>query len=580
MKGGVSRAGAEAALQVVASRLDRTFPRTNEKRRLRLEPADELVMAAGQAKTLLGALMAVVALVLMVACANVANLLLARAAARRQEIGVRLAIGAGRSRLVRQLLTESTLLCLLGATAGVALAWMATRLIGRLQSALPYPVSLDLTLDGRVLLFTLALALATGVLFGLAPALKSTRLEFVSLLKDQGAVLPGRMGLPLKNSLVVLQVAVSVVLLVAAGLFLRSLRNSASAPLGMVPSNVLLLSFDPRAAGYTNERAERMFGTLLQQVRAMPGVESAGVADTMPLSFVPNAAGVSRPGRDHHLIADIYGITPQYFRTLGIELVRGHDFIDGSQRGAPPAVINEALTAELFQRADPVGQIVHWEGMEHEVIAVARNVKSRMPTEAMRPQIYVPIESEYGFFWGMAGVVLGVRTSGPPAALADTVRAKMRELDPALPVFHVGTMSEHVDRALVVPRLCGLLFGIFGAVALALASVGMYGVMSYSVRQRTREIGVRVALGARPADVIRMLAWSGIRLTGIGLAIGLALALAVSRVAGALLYRVKSTDGATFAGVGLLLFAVAMAAVLIPAMRAAGMDALRSIRHE
>jgi predicted permease len=580
LKNGVSRAGAEAALQIVAGNLDRSYPRPHEKRNLRLEPADALAIGMVQAKTLLGTLMAVVGLVLLVACVNVANLLLARSAARQQEIGVRLAIGAGRSRLIRQLLTESLLLSAYGAAGGIALAWTATGLIGKLQTALPYPVALDLTIDWRVLLFTVGLAVLTAVVFGLLPALQSTRVEFVSLLKDNAAGFSSPARFQMKSGLVAMQVAVSLVLLVAAGLFLRSLKNSATAPLGMDPGNVLLLSFDPRAAGYSNTNAEQMFGNLLQRVRSLSNVESAGLADTMPLSFVPSAAGVQRPGQDTIQVADIYGVTSQYFRTLGIELLKGRDFDTGPRAGPPPAIVNEALAASVFHGDDPVGRTVNWEGMTHEVIAVARNVKSRSPTEAARPQIYVSLESEYGFFWGLSGVMLSVKTAGNPAALIDPVRRRIHDLDPALPIFNVETMKAHVARALLVPRLCGALFGIFGAVALVLAAVGMYGVMSYSVRQRRREIGVRMALGASPGDVVGMLARRGIRLASIGIAIGLALAFAVSRVVSSLLYRVSSTDAATFAGVSVLLFGVAMAAVLIPARRAAGMDALRSIRHE
>ena len=580
LKSGVSRASAQASLQVVASNLDRSYPRTHEKRRFRLEPADAMVIAMGQVKTLLGTLMAVVGLVLLVACANVANLLLARSAARQHEIGVRLAIGAGRSRLIRQLLTESILLSMFGAALGIVLTWTAINLIGKLQTALPYPVALDLTIDWRVLLFTVGLAVVTGALFGLAPALKSTRVEFISLLKDNRSAVSGPRGLQLKNGLVVVQVAVSLVLLVVAGLFLRSLKNSATAPLGMNPRNVLLLSFDPRAAGYSNDKAEQMFGNLLERVRTLPNVESAGLADTMPLSFVPNSAGVSRPGQDTHLVADIYGVTSQYFQTLGIELVRGKDFVGGRRTGLPPAVVNEALAAGIFHGDDPIGRVVNWEGVPHEVIAIARNVKSRTPTEVAPPQIYVSLESEYRYFWGLSGVVLGVRTAGNPTVLIDSVRLQMRDLDSTIPVYDVETMKDHVGRALLVQRLCGALFGIFGAVALALAAVGMYGVMSYSVRQRTQEIGVRIALGARPGDVMGMLARRGIWLTSVGMGIGLVLALAISRIVGAFLYRVSSTDGATFAGVSILLFCVAMAAVFIPARRAASMDALRSIRHE
>ena len=237
----------------------------------------------------------------------------------------------------------------------------------------------------------------------------------------------------------------------------------------MNPRNVLLLSFDPRAAGYSNDKAEQMFGNLLERVRTLPNVESAGLADTMPLSFVPNSAGVSRPGQDTHLVADIYGVTSQYFQTLGIELVRGKDFVGGRRTGLPPAVVNEALAAGIFHGDDPIGRVVNWEGVPHEVIAIARNVKSRTPTEVAPPQIYVSLESEYRYFWGLSGVVLGVRTVGNPAVLIDSVRLQMRDLDSTIPVYDVETMKDHVGRALLVQRLCGALFGIFGAVALALA---------------------------------------------------------------------------------------------------------------
>jgi predicted permease len=524
--------------------------------------------------------MAVVGLVLLVACVNVANLLLARSAARKQEIGIRLAIGAGRARLVRQLLTESVCLSMLGALSGMAFAKAGIGAISKLQSSLPYPIALDLTLDGRVLLFTVGLALATGVLIGLAPAFRSTQLELTSLLRPEAGAFVALRRFGVRNGLLVVQLAASLVLLVAAALFLRSLRNAAAIPLGMDARNVLLFSFDPRAAGHSNDQAGLLFGRLLERVRALPNVKSAGLTDTLPLTFVPHAAGVSRPGSDVHLVADIYGVTSQYFGTLGIPLVRGKDFDSRPRNGLPAAVINQALAAQLFQGEDPIGRVANWEGMPHEVIAVARDAKSRTPTEGPRPQIYVSLEHEYGFFWGLSGVVLSVGMGGAPAQVADRVRSEIRNLDPTLPVYNVETMRDHVGNALLVPRLCGVLFGIFGAIALSLAAVGLYGVMSYAVRQRTKEIGIRMAIGARPVDVLLMVAGQGIWLTSIGLGIGLVLAYPASRVIGAFLYGVSARDGVTFAGVPILLFGVAMMAILIPAKRAAGMEALHSIRYE
>ncbi|MGJ5814704.1 ADOP family duplicated permease [Paludibaculum fermentans] len=580
LKDGESPASAQAALQAVAGRLDEAYPRGREKRRLRLEAADALAMGLPQAKSLLSTLMVVVALVLLVACANVANLLLARAAARQQEFGIRLAIGAGRSRLVRQLLTESLFLSMGGALLGAVLAWMATNTLGRLQSSVPYPIALDLTLDWRVLLFTAALSIVTALVFGLAPALKGTRAGLSFALKGDATGFAALRSFGLKNSLVVTQVALSLVLLVASGLFLRSLRNAASVPLGMDTKDVLLVSFDPRAAGYTNERAEVLFARVLEGVRALPHVRSAGLVDTPPLSLAPNGAGVSRPGERDAVLADIYGVTSQYFRTLGIGLARGRDFARHEPAGLPAAIVNEALAERVFPGVDPVGRTVNWEGMPHQVIGIAGNAKSRTLAETPRPQIFVSLEKEYSYFWGMAGVVLSVKTDGAATRLAEPVRGLLREMDPALPVYDVETMADHVDRALLLPRVCGALFGVFGGIALALAAVGLYGVMSYSVRQRTKEIGIRLAIGARPGDVLRMLARQGVWLVSVGLAIGLGLAYSVTRVATAFLYGVSARDGLTFAGVSVLLFGVAMVAVLLPARRAAGMDALRSIRYE
>lgn len=580
LRDGVSTASAQSALQAVAGRLDETYPRGRDKRRLRLEAADALAMGLPQAKSLLSTLMVVVGLVLLVACANVANLLLARAAARQQEFGIRLAIGAGRSRLVRQLLTESLFLSMAGALLGAALAWMATNTLGRMQSSMPYPIALDLTLDWRVLLFTAALAIFTALLFGLAPALKGTRSGVNFALKGEAKGFAALRRFGLKNSLVVALVALSLVLLVASGLFLRSLQQAASIPLGLEKKDLLLVSFDPRAASYSNERAEALFARVLEKVRALPQVRSAGLVDTLPLSLAPNAAGVSRPGEKEAVLADIYGVTSQYFGTLGIGLMRGRDFAQSEPAGLPAAILNEALAERVFPGLDPVGRTVNWEGMPHQVIGVARNAKSRTLAEKPRPQIFVSLEKEYSYFWGMAGVVLSVKTEGAAPRLAEPVRALLREMDPALPVYDVQTMSDHLDRALLLPRVCGALFGIFGGIALALAAVGLYGVMSYSVRQRTKEIGIRLAIGARPGDVLRMLVRQGAWLVGVGLAIGLGLAYSVSKVATAFLYGVSARDGLTFAGVSVLLSGVAMLAVLLPARRAAGMDALRSIRYE
>jgi hypothetical protein len=303
------------------------------------------------------------------------------------------------------------------------------------------------------------------------------------------------------------------------------------------------------------------------------------VTDTLPLSYMPGAVGVARPGSDDTIIADIYGVTPQHFRTLGIPLRQGQDLAE-QQEGVPQLVINEAAAARLFGAENPVGAALDWEGMRHLVAGVARNAKSRSTGEPARPQIFVPLEKEYRYFWGLSGVTLCVRTRDGAGGLLPLIESRIRETEPDLAIYNAGTMPEHVDRALVIPRLCSWLFGIFGGVALLLAAVGLYGVMSYSVRRRSREIGIRLAIGARPAQLARMLAWQGLGLAAAGAALGLAAAGAVSRVLAGFLFGVGSRDPLTFAAVPLVLAATALAAVLIPAARAVRADALRSIRYE
>jgi predicted permease len=344
--------------------------------------------------------------------------------------------------------------------------------------------------------------------------------------------------------------------------------------------DVLLMSLDPRAAGYSNEKAELLFPPLLDRVRELPGVKSAGLTDTAPLSLVTGGAGVSVPGKDATLLADIYGVSPQYFRTMGIELVRGRDFDMNRKGGLPPIVINEAVVNRLFPNENPINRVLNWEGMPHEVIAIASNSKSRTVSEAPQPQIYVSLDREYGYFFGLSGVVLAVRTSGSPVALANAIQTQIHDLEPAMPVYNIEAMADHVDKALLIPRLSSSLFGIFGAVGLALAAVGLYGVISCSVRRRTKEIGIRIAIGARPADVVAMFVRQGLFLVSVGVGAGLMLAYLVSQILARFLVGVSPRDMATFASVPMLLFAVAIAAILIPATRAVSVDALRAIRNE
>jgi predicted permease len=584
LKPGVSREQAQAAVVAVAKRLDQAYPRRNP-RNIRLVPGGSFPGGLGDVRLLLGVLMSVVGLVLLVACANVANLLLARSAARQKELGIRVAIGASRARPIRQLLVESVSLSLAGGVGGVGLTFAATALLGRLESSFPIPISLDLHLDWRVLLFTGALSLITGLLFGLAPALRSTQPELTSLLKVETSGFGAWRRFGLKNGLVVAQVALSLVLLVGAGLFLRSLQSASSIPLGMKTDMVLMMGFDPRATGLSSERSTIFFRELRERVLAQPNVEAASIIDFVPLSLHAHTAGVSRPGHDEVVPADTYGASAQYFRTMGIEILRGRDFDESTVSaanpgGRPPMVINEVVAAKLFGSEDPIGRTVNWETSPHEVIAVVRMTKSRSSSDLNPPQVYVWLDREYDQLWGFFGLVLVVKTHGAPQNSITPIEQQIRQLEPAMAIYNIQTMQTYLNKAMLVPRVCASLFGIFGLTGLILAAVGLYGVMSYSVRRRTKEIGIRMAIGAKPGDVLRLIGRQGFALVSTGVALGWLLSLGASRVVTRFLYGVSARDIATFLMVPAVLIVVALVAVWIPARRAASLEALESIRYE
>lgn len=590
LKPGVARARALVLVNVVKKRLDDAWhkdDKTHEK--ITLQTAGGLIAgSATPAFTLMAVLMIVVGLVLLVACANVANLLLARATGRQKEIAIRLAIGAGRRQLVRQLLIESFLLALAGAGAGFLLAAAAARAISSFQLPLPFPIAFNFNVDGRVALFTLGLSVVTALLFGLVPALRASRPDLVGSLKDGPAGFGHASRSRMRNTLVIVQVSLSLVLLTTAGLFLRSLGNASSIDIGFKPANLLIMSMDPKIQNYSHDRTVQFLSQLRDRVSALPGVRSVSFVGIVPLSIgsAENnfAVDAARGHPAQNAIAIVNTIGAGYFQTMGIPLLRGQDFtsqdLTPHLSGQSAAIINETMAAHLFPGQDPIGRTIRQDKSTYTVIGIARNSKSRTigekPLDAAYLYLNAAPEKATSFF----GTTILVKTSMDPRALASSVRQQIDALDPNMAVFNTETMQEHVDKSLLLPRISALLLGIFGAIGLTLAAIGLYGVMSYSVRRRTREIGIRMALGAKRPTVLRMILRQGLVLTAIGLAIGLAIALALGRFTASVLYDTSGTDWLTFVTVSLVLLATAVVAVLVPALRAAHVEPTTALRYE
>jgi predicted permease len=586
LRASVSRKQAAAALNVIQRRLDAAY-RKGEKRRDPIRLADSGGLLGGadrNAIAFMAMLGALVGMVLLIACANVANLMLARAMARQREFGLRLALGASRRRLIRQLLTESVLLSIIGAVGGFALAAAATVAISRFTLPLQLPIQFDFTPDARVLFFTAALAVVTGIVFGLAPALRATRPDLVTALKGQTTGFGSFRRLGMRNLLVVVQVSLSLVLLAGAGLFLRSLQKSSSVDIGMRPDHVLLMATNPKLSQYSPQKTRQYLTQLRARVSALPGVRSVSYLDSIPLSlggtsfdFKPEGA-VQGTEAAKPVLTDVYYAGTRFFETMGLPLLRGRDF--DKQTDAASVILNQKAAARLFPNADPIGRRVTAEGNTYQVIGIAKDFKSRTLGEEPSMSAFLYLEARPEDVFSFYGISLVVKTTGDPNAMIRPVRQQIAALDPNLAVSGTETMDEHVDKALLFPRITAMLLGVFGAVGLTLATVGLYGVMSYSARRRTREIGIRMALGARTGGVLRLVARQGLALAGVGVAIGLALSLAISRFAASLLYGVGATDPVTFIVVPALLLAVAVMAVLLPARRAAKTDPLAALRYE
>ena len=590
LRPGVGRTAAQTDLETINAQLQQAFPETNRRRGITVHTArtlhpEILVPVAGFA----GFLGVVSGLVLVIACLNLATLLLARAAGRRRELGIRQALGAGRARVVRQLLTESLLLAAAGTGVGLGLTWWAARLLQRLELPLPVPVWLDFSLDVRVLVFAAVVSLVATVLFGLAPTLYASRLDLVSALKmhDRGNAPHASL---LRSGLVVAQIALSLLLLVTGGLFLRSLSKAQRADLGFEQNSVLAVAFDLAAHGGDADGGRGLQRQLTERIGQLPGVAAAAFVEIVPLTLSNRAGLLLREGQAPPATGTLPGfpsvnenaIDPGHFDALGIPLLAGRDFTRRDGPEAPDVVIvNETMAERYWPDESPVGKRVRPWGQTlpdapyAEVVGLVRDSKYVTVGEAPRAFVYRPLAQR----WAPAATLL-VRTEGDPLGVLAAVRRAVAAVDPDLPVFDVRPLAELTSVSLLPARAAGWLLGLFGALALALAAIGLYGVVAFLARQRTHELGIRLTLGAQRHQILATVLGPGLRWTGWGLAIGLALSLLLTRLLGGLLFDVSPSDPLIYLGVSLLLAAVALGAAYLPARRAVRLQPMETLRSD
>jgi predicted permease len=572
LKPGVDRVRAQAALQVLSAQLAGSHPQTDRERGFLLEPAGAFHPAyRGLVVSFVAICGIAVALVLAVAAINVGNLLLARASARSGEIALRLALGAGRGRLVRQMLVESTLLAAVGGAAGVAVAWAAVKLLAAVRLPLAVPLSMEVPIDARALAFAVAVSAAAGLLFGLAPAFHFRHADLASGLKS------GRLGVRstrvrLGDILLALQIAASVLVLICAGLFFRSFGKVANVSPGFRTDHLLLMNVDPRLRG----NPERLMPQIRERVASAPGVVSATFSDFVPLGFSARAANVAAAGRDP-VRADTYLVGGAYFDTMGIPILRGRDLAGAGER-AGTAIVNNALARRLWPGESAVGRRFVRGGTSYEVVGVAADVKSRSLWEQQRFAAYFPFEKDSGAT--PFGMTLLVRTQSDGGGVLAAIQERIRSVDPDMAISDIRTIEQQVANALYLPRLGAAMFGVFGAVALLLTSAGLYGLISYSVNRRTRELGIRAALGAGRRDLLVLVMGRAARLALAGICAGSLAAVAVGRGLSGLLFGVSAMDPLTFALVPAATFAIALAASYAPARNGSTVAPALALRHD
>jgi predicted permease len=581
LKPGMTAVQARQHLSVLMTGLKAQYPQDYDGAGITLVPQNEAGIHPSFRSAQVGlssVVMAVVGVLLLIACVNVANLFLARARDRAREMAIRVSLGAKRSRLVQQLLTESLIFAAVSGLVGLGLAYWVITLANRIQLPLDVDFSADLSLSPTVILFALGVALVTGVLFGLAPALQATNPSLIPALKGEAPA--GQSRSRASKGLVIAQMALSIVLLVSAGLFLRDLRNATTVDKGFNADNLLIADLAPGLQGYTRTRTEEFYRRLTEQLQRSPNVKAVGYTASVPLGLSESDSWVDiagyTPAKDENMSLQRSQVTPGYFEAMGIRFKEGRGFTDRDDSASVRVmVINEQMEKKYWHGKSAIGGIVKYGGKEHTVIGVVPTGKYQRLGEPPTPFYYLAQAQHWN-----ADMSVLIRTTGDPQAVAPALRSAVTGFDETLPVAGIRTMTKHLGIALMPARLAGAALGVFGLLGLVLASVGMYGVMAYTVSQRRREIGIRMAIGAATRDVVGLIMRQGLTLVVIGAGIGIAGALAASRLLHGILYSPSVIDPATFVGVPVLLTGVAALASWLPARRASGVDPLEALRRE
>jgi putative ABC transport system permease protein len=587
LKPGVTTDEAAANLRLIGKQLQTEYLQTNRNLDVSVLPTNQVHIHPTADKALLpvaAGLMVMVGLVLLIACANVASMLLARASGRQKEIGIRLAIGASRRRLVQQLLVESAVMASLGAIAAVALAWTLMRVVMSTPLPIPIPLSFALRLDARALLFTVVATMIAVLVAGLAPALKSTRPNLVAELKGDVAVTrAGGRRWTLRDALVAGQIAVTLVLLVSAGLLTRSLLSAQRIGVGFETRSVAVLSTEMGMIGYDTARATEYYDRALERIRALPQVESAALAERLPFSINYNRNSVFFADRhgpnDKGIVIDVTRVTPEYFATLGVPILQGRNFTSSDTPTSPRvAIVNETMARKYWPNQPAIGKrfrLRTFDGPEVEVVGISADHKVNSVGEAPTPYAHYAVSQSRA-----AGETLVVRGRGDAAALLNSMRKELAALEPNVVFLENQTMETQVAATLLPARIGALTVSAVGVVAMALAAIGLYGVIAYAVARRTREIGIRMALGARPGAVVALVLRQGLSIAAVGVAIGAVLAIGAAKAIGGVLYGVSVVDPIAWSGAVGTLFGVAVLANLLPARRASVVDPSIALRGE